>query len=136
MKRISSVVSVLAVSFSGAAFAGQVSPSSPLDGTYGGDHVQLTLTNGSGALSFDCATGSFTGPLLVSANGTFAVAGQYTADRPFATPVTPTTSTPASRTRRAPAPISPPSRGRLCHHRTIFRHSCTLSVRITPLPVP
>ena len=44
---------------------------------YGGPHLELGLTATGGSLDFDCASGSFSAPLRLDANGRFSVPGTY-----------------------------------------------------------
>jgi hypothetical protein len=46
-------------------------------GTWGGDHVRLTVTAEGGQLEFDCAHGAMTAPLMVEADDHFSVPGYF-----------------------------------------------------------
>jgi len=46
-------------------------------GTWGGDHVNLTVTEEGATIEFDCAHGTLKGPILPDAEGRFETAGTY-----------------------------------------------------------
>lgn len=46
-------------------------------GTWGGDHVNLTVTEESVTIEFDCAHGTLKGPIQPDAEGRFETAGTY-----------------------------------------------------------
>ena len=47
------------------------------NGTWGGDHVVLTVTDNGGGAEFDCAHGTLDHPLQVDDRGRFSVAGTF-----------------------------------------------------------
>ena len=53
-------------------------PAGPVTGSWGGEHVGLTLGSTSGRLEYDCAAGTIAEPLILSADGSFAVDGTHT----------------------------------------------------------
>jgi hypothetical protein len=48
------------------------------DGTWGGQHIQFEVSDGSVAIEYDCAHGSIAGPLTVDRQGRFSWRGIYT----------------------------------------------------------
>jgi hypothetical protein len=75
------VLSALAmgVACSGPACSGNpAGPSPPLSGTWGGDHVSLTVTASGEHLEFDCAEGDIPGPLVVDTRSAFSASGTFT----------------------------------------------------------
>ena len=48
-----------------------------LGGSWGGNHVALTLTADGGTLDYDCASGSIDGPLRIDASGRFSARGTH-----------------------------------------------------------
>jgi len=46
-------------------------------GSWGGDHVVLTITNEGGALEYDCAAGTIDEPFVVDAGGRFDLRGTH-----------------------------------------------------------
>src|SRR2546423_15128871 len=46
-------------------------------GGWGGTHIQLTVTNGSASIEYDCATGTIDGPLKVESRGRFDWRGKH-----------------------------------------------------------
>lgn len=53
-------------------------PSSPVTGSWGGEHIGLTLDAGGGALEYDCAAGRIDEPLVTGPAGEFAANGSHT----------------------------------------------------------
>lgn len=53
-------------------------PITDLRGTWGGEHVSLTITDVGSSLEFDCASGAIPGPFTVDAQGRFSLSGTYT----------------------------------------------------------
>jgi hypothetical protein len=51
----------------------------PVTGEWGGEHVQLKLTESGGTLAYDCATGTIGGPLRLDADGVFSAVGTHAA---------------------------------------------------------
>ena len=53
-------------------------PEGPVTGSWGGEHVGLTLDGGGGRLEYDCAAGTIAEPLFPAPDGSFAVNGTHT----------------------------------------------------------
>ena len=53
-------------------------PGGPVTGSWGGEHVGLTLDSTGGRLEYDCAAGTIVGPLIPAADGSFAADGTHT----------------------------------------------------------
>jgi len=51
-------------------------------GVWGGKRLRMEVTEAGASLSFDCATGEITEPLLLDANGQFRAAGRYKSEAP------------------------------------------------------
>ncbi|MCV2370552.1 hypothetical protein [Roseateles oligotrophus] len=49
-----------------------------IDGTWGGDRLQLTIDAKGGRLESDCASGGFAGPLVLGKDGRFVASGHFT----------------------------------------------------------
>src|SRR5436305_13853884 len=49
-------------------------------GTWGGDHVTMTVKASGADLEFDCATGSIAAPIELDRKGSFTVRGQFHAE--------------------------------------------------------
>ena len=47
-------------------------------GTWGGEHILLTISASGGTLEFDCAAGQIRQPIAVDRNGNFDMAGTFT----------------------------------------------------------
>nr|WP_316641239.1 hypothetical protein [uncultured Roseateles sp.] len=54
----------------------------PLEGQWAGDRLQLVIDAAGGRLQADCASGSFAGPLTLSAAGTFTAVGEFDPQQP------------------------------------------------------
>jgi hypothetical protein len=50
-------------------------------GEWGGEHINMSVGEGSAKLEFDCAHGYIAGPLLVDEHGKFQLRGTFTAER-------------------------------------------------------
>jgi len=74
--------SLVAIAVIAIAPAKECAQSALPAGTWGGDHVSLTVSEKGAELDFDCATGAITGPVSVGDNGAIDVAGTYTQERP------------------------------------------------------
>jgi Tfp pilus assembly protein PilV len=48
------------------------------NGTWGGQHITMTVSSAAIALEFDCAHGSINQPVKVDAKGSFSASGSYT----------------------------------------------------------
>jgi hypothetical protein len=51
------------------------------NGTWGGQHIQFEVSDGSVNIEYDCAHGSIAGPLTVDRQGRFSWRGTYTGER-------------------------------------------------------
>ncbi|HBB86591.1 MAG TPA: hypothetical protein DC047_03130 [Blastocatellia bacterium] len=51
------------------------------NGTWGGQHIQFEISDGSVDIQYDCAHGTITGPLTVDRQGRFSWRGTYTRER-------------------------------------------------------
>jgi hypothetical protein len=67
---------LLAVSAS-VACGSPASPSTPLSGVWGGDHISLTATGAGSHAEFDCAHGDTPSPLVADVHNGFAVIGTF-----------------------------------------------------------
>jgi hypothetical protein len=54
-------------------------PPPPLAGSWGGQHIGLSLTPEGGTVDYDCASGRIDGPVVPNAIGEFHVRGTHTA---------------------------------------------------------
>jgi hypothetical protein len=70
-----------AVCSSLACSAAPTSASTSLVGTWGGDHVSLTVIGTGSHAEFDCAHGDTPGPFTVDARGVFNVSGTFVRER-------------------------------------------------------
>jgi hypothetical protein len=62
-----------------AGSCGATSPSPPVVpiGTWGGDHVSLSVTAAGATAQFDCASGTIAAPLTLTSSGSFDLPGVY-----------------------------------------------------------
>jgi hypothetical protein len=60
-----------------ACSRGPAAPSPPLTGTWGGDHVSLTIAAAGEHLEFDCAHGDIPGPFALDGRSAFNAAGTF-----------------------------------------------------------
>jgi hypothetical protein len=51
-------------------------------GTWGGEHLALTVTDDGATLEFDCAAGKIATPLVTDTDGRIVAAGDYTPEQP------------------------------------------------------
>ncbi|MDX6611881.1 MAG: hypothetical protein QOD75_1067 [Blastocatellia bacterium] len=51
-------------------------------GTWGGEHINLEVTENSATVEYDCARGTVDGPLLVDRRGRFDLSGKHTRGHP------------------------------------------------------
>lgn len=76
-KRVFTIFSgVLAI----AVTAGLVQAKRPRhipNGNWGGQHIQLSVANGSATIEFDCANGKIDGPLRLNSRGRFDLRGTH-----------------------------------------------------------
>ena len=77
------------------AIAPRSSTTVGLIGTWGGDHVRITVGAASSLLEYDCARGSIDQPVTVDAAGRFDLAGTHVTEHPGPVLETPLTVHPA-----------------------------------------
>jgi hypothetical protein len=65
---------------SGIAHDGTTAGGALAAGSWGGDHIRLTVTVSGAALEFDCAHASITEPTVLDGTGAFDLPGLYTAE--------------------------------------------------------
>ena len=51
------------------------------DGNWGGQHIQMTVSNGVATIEYDCANGTITGPLKIDSRGKFELHGTHNVER-------------------------------------------------------
>lgn len=51
-------------------------------GTWGGQHIQMNVANGSASIEYDCATATIDGPLKIDRRGRFDLRGTHTVEHP------------------------------------------------------
>ena len=66
--------------FGGLMMAIQMASAAPgsLEGQWGGDRLQMVIDANGGRLESDCASGSFTGPVVLAKDGRFIASGTFT----------------------------------------------------------
>lgn len=52
-------------------------PRSFANGSWGGQHIQMNVENGSATIEYDCANGKINGPLKVDSRGRFSLLGMH-----------------------------------------------------------
>jgi len=70
--------------FVGLGFVGMVQAKKSrtiANGNWGGQHIQMTITNGSARIEYDCANGSIAGPLKIDSRGRFELRGTHNVER-------------------------------------------------------
>ena len=70
--------------FVGLGFVGMVQAKKSrtiATGSWGGQHIQMTITNGSARIEYDCANGSIAGPLKIDSRGRFELRGTHNVER-------------------------------------------------------
>jgi hypothetical protein len=75
MRKVSGVAFVLGVACSCSGAPSAVDFGRVPAGTWGGEHLELVVTDGGGTSEFDCAHGSLDSPLDVDTDGRFDVPG-------------------------------------------------------------
>jgi hypothetical protein len=70
-------VALIAVASSVACGGSPASPSSPLTGVWGGDHITLTATGAGSHAEFDCAHGDIPSALAVDVRNGFNASGTF-----------------------------------------------------------
>jgi hypothetical protein len=70
-------VSVAAILVAAGASCPSGAPERVLDGTWGGEHMGMAVSDSGAAIEYDCAAGKITEPLLVDADGDFNWQGVF-----------------------------------------------------------
>jgi hypothetical protein len=65
------------VVFAMAGFAQAKKPRTVPNGTWGGQHIQMSVSNGSAQIEYDCANGTIAGPLKLDSHGRFEWRGMH-----------------------------------------------------------
>ena len=55
-------------------------PRTIANGNWGGQHIQLSITNGSAQIEYDCANGTIAGPLKIDSRGRFNLRGIHASE--------------------------------------------------------
>jgi len=66
--------------FVGLGFVSMVQAKKPrtiASGSWGGQHIQMTISNGAAQIEYDCANGSIAGPLKIDSRGRFELRGTH-----------------------------------------------------------
>jgi hypothetical protein len=66
--------------FVGLGFVSMVQAKKPrtiANGSWGGQHIQMTVANGVAQIEYDCANGSIAGPLKIDSRGRFELRGTH-----------------------------------------------------------
>ena len=71
------VSAIVGLGFVGFAQA-KKKPRTIANGSWGGQHIQLSVANGSATIEYDCANGTITGPLKIDSRGRFDLRGVHT----------------------------------------------------------
>ena len=56
-------------------------PRTIANGNWGGQHIQMSVTNGSANIEYDCANGTISGPLKIDSRGRFELRGVHNVER-------------------------------------------------------
>jgi hypothetical protein len=75
------IYAVICVAVVSACGGGPTGPSSLADGTWGGEHIAMTIAASTTHLEFDCAHGDIPGVVSLDADGRFTAAGTFVRDR-------------------------------------------------------
>jgi len=51
-------------------------------GTWGGEHIAMTVDGEGAQIEFDCAVGDISSPIILDADGRFSIRGTYRAESP------------------------------------------------------
>ena len=85
MKYLRMIFAVIALASAASSLpAADAKPSIVPSGSWGGDHVAMTVTADSVELEFDCARGYIDKPLVIDSHGSFKMQGTYRRERPAA----------------------------------------------------
>ena len=74
------VMLLIVSAFVGLGFISMVQAKKPrtiANGNWGGQHIQLSVTDGTAKIEYDCANGTITGPLKVDSRGRFELRGVH-----------------------------------------------------------
>jgi hypothetical protein len=77
MKRIRTAAVVVFATMSATAARCTYDPPHVLDGTWGGEHMGMVVSDSGARIEYDCAAGAITEPLLVSSDGNFSWRGVF-----------------------------------------------------------
>src|SRR5215813_12159987 len=72
------MLTLIVSAFVGLSFVGLTQAKKPrtiANGTWGGEHIQVSITNGSAQIEYDCANGTIAGPLKIDSHGRFELRG-------------------------------------------------------------
>jgi hypothetical protein len=72
---------VLIGSLTAASLAGAKRSKYMRDGNWGGQHIQMSVANGSAHIEYDCANGIISGPLKVDSQGRFELRSTHNVQR-------------------------------------------------------
>jgi hypothetical protein len=64
-----------------ATFVWAKKPRSIASGTWGGQHIQMSVAKGAATIEYDCANGTIAGPLRVDSRGRFSLLGKHVRER-------------------------------------------------------
>ena len=106
-------LSVVALMLGSACALNHMSPSSTLTGSWGGEHVVLTVSEPATHLEFDCAHGDLSDRITIDAQGRFNMAGTFVRER-------------AGPVRQDAAPDSHPA----SYEGSVLADTMTLTVRL------
>lgn len=80
MKRIAALILTLSFGLLTVASTQAKRPRTISDGTWGGQHIQIVVANGSATIEYDCANGKISGPLKLNSRGRFDLRGTHMAE--------------------------------------------------------
>lgn len=75
------LVSLLVAGITGCSTSSVVVTGAPVTGAWGGAHASLSLTGAGGVITYDCAHGGLSAPILPDGTGSFDVPGVHVRDR-------------------------------------------------------
>jgi hypothetical protein len=71
---------IVSISFVSVMSAMTKRPRTIPNGTWGGQHIQIVVTNGAATIEYDCATGKIAAPLKLDSHGRFVLKGTHAAE--------------------------------------------------------
>ena len=81
MRALVPVVILGVAMVSGAVVAAHAKkPRTIPNGTWGGQHIQMVVANGTATIEYDCANGKISGPLKLNSHGRFDLRGTHAAE--------------------------------------------------------